>query len=194
MARSLGKGFTLLELMVTLAIIGILAAISVPNFLKLQARSKQSEAKTNLRALFQFEQAFLLEHSVYTTAVARLAFAPERGNRYQYSLSVSQNTDNRTGTTASTSTTADTIMIDTFKYGSAATVGIPATAICSFPSVTPGPVGASFTAVAQGNIDDDATIDVWSVSNLTRDMNNCGSKPGNIAGGEPANELDDVDN
>ncbi len=46
------KGFTLIELMIVVAIIGILAAIAIPNFLKFQAKSKQSEAKSNLGAIF----------------------------------------------------------------------------------------------------------------------------------------------
>ncbi|WP_414645174.1 type IV pilin protein, partial [Candidatus Deferrimicrobium sp.] len=46
------KGFTLIELMIVVAIIGILAAIAIPNFLRFQAKSKQSEAKTNLGGIF----------------------------------------------------------------------------------------------------------------------------------------------
>jgi type IV pilus assembly protein PilA len=46
-----GQGFYLIELMIVVAIIGILAAIAIPNFLQYQMKSRQSEAKTNLQAI-----------------------------------------------------------------------------------------------------------------------------------------------
>jgi type IV pilus assembly protein PilA len=80
------KGFTLVELMIVVAIIGILAAIAIPNFIRFQARSKQSEAKTNLKAIFSGQKARYGERDAYSSALGDIGFSPERGNRYQYDL------------------------------------------------------------------------------------------------------------
>jgi type IV pilus assembly protein PilA len=59
------KGFTLIELMIVVAIIGILAAIAIPNFLQYQMKSRQSEAKTNLQAIKTSEVSFQGELGCY---------------------------------------------------------------------------------------------------------------------------------
>src|SRR5580765_6084128 len=59
------KGFTLIELMIVVAIIGILAAIAIPNFLQYQMKSRQSEAKTNLQAIKTSEVSFQAERGCY---------------------------------------------------------------------------------------------------------------------------------
>lgn len=71
------KGFSLIELMVVVGIIGILAAVAVPNLLKFQAKAKQSNAKTELSAIYGVQKAFAVEWSIYTTNLKLLGFAPD---------------------------------------------------------------------------------------------------------------------
>ena len=62
------KGFTLIELMIVVAIIGILAAIAIPNFLRFQLKAKSSEGKTNLAAIRTAEQSYYSEFGFYVSA------------------------------------------------------------------------------------------------------------------------------
>ena len=66
------KGFTLIELMIVVAIIGILAAIAIPNFLQYQLKSRQSEAKTNLQAIKTSEVSFQAERGCYVGVAAEV--------------------------------------------------------------------------------------------------------------------------
>jgi len=75
------KGFTLIELMIVVAIIGILAAIAIPNFLQYQMKSRQSEAKTNLQAIRTSEISFQAERGCYLGVTAEpLAMAVPAAN------------------------------------------------------------------------------------------------------------------
>src|SRR5256885_499877 len=86
MKKLVQKGFTLVELMIVVAIIAILASIAIPNFLKFQARAKQSEAKANLKAIFTAQKAFFQEKDRFSTMTGEVGFEPERNNRYAYFL------------------------------------------------------------------------------------------------------------
>jgi prepilin-type N-terminal cleavage/methylation domain-containing protein len=63
-------GFTLIELMITVAIIGVLAAIAIPAFLNYQNRSRRSEAFSNLAAIAKLEQSYFAEYNSYVDVAA----------------------------------------------------------------------------------------------------------------------------
>lgn len=154
------KGFTLIELMIVVAIIGILAAIAIPNFLRFQAKSKQSEAKSNLGAIGTSAESYRVEKDTYIiSAISDLGWEPTGSARYSYWYDVG-------GT--------DTV----FPGGGEVDVVEANEAGCDLDTA-PGaaPVtatAAAFSAATKGQIDTDATCDEWSYTNgrvLNNDLN-----------------------
>jgi type IV pilus assembly protein PilA len=72
------QGFTLVELMVVVAIIGVLSAVAVPNFKKYQAKAKSSEAKVQLAAAYTAQQSFYGDFGIYSTCLSYMGFDPGR--------------------------------------------------------------------------------------------------------------------
>ena len=64
------KGFTLVELMIVVAIIGILAAIAIPNFVSMQYKSKRAEIPQNLKAIKTAEVSYMQDYDVYVKCSA----------------------------------------------------------------------------------------------------------------------------
>ena len=78
------KGFTLIELMIVVAIIAVLAAIALPNFLRFQCRAMQSEAKTNLGGIRVCQEAYFAQHKKYGNNFAGIGFVPKGSVKYSY--------------------------------------------------------------------------------------------------------------
>ena len=78
MALRLGctKAFTLVELMVVVAIIGVLASIAIPSYQRYQARARQSEAKLVLSEIYTAEQSFFAEAASYTLCLVEAGVSP----------------------------------------------------------------------------------------------------------------------
>ena len=141
------KGFTLIELMIVVAIIGILAAIAIPNFLKFQAKSKQSEAKTNLKAIYTAETGYFGENNVYNT-FDKINWEPVGAARYTYDLGVA-------------TVTAD-------PPGAGDNTLIPGTPAIAMPDIGQVVNDNVFKAGAAANIDSDPDLDQWTIDQDNR--------------------------
>lgn len=178
---------------VTLFTTGILAAIAIPNFIKFQSRSKQSECRASLRALYTAQRAFYAEKERYAVSLAELGHSPDRGNRYAYFVATDGEVEERTAPGLGATPRGTGVGVDVARYG-------PETAVArdQLPGAFAG--GASlgvtgtcpdcqFTAACAGQIDGDATLDVWSVSSAERR-----GPEGTIDAGTPYNDVNDVVN
>ncbi|MEN9833932.1 MAG: hypothetical protein RL011_125 [Pseudomonadota bacterium] len=83
-SRKAEQGFSLVELMIVVAIIGVLAALAVPKFQSFQAKAKQSEAKSNLSHIYTLEQSFYGDQDKYSNNTETIGFTTQGHTRYDY--------------------------------------------------------------------------------------------------------------
>ena len=72
------NGFTLIELMITVAIIGILSATAIAGFQTYQFRTKRSEAMTNVEAIAKMEKGYFGEYGLYTAVIPMPGLATDQ--------------------------------------------------------------------------------------------------------------------
>ncbi|MFC1838806.1 type IV pilin protein [Thermodesulfobacteriota bacterium] len=94
------KGFTLIELMIVIAIIGILAAIAIPQFSAYRTRSYNSAAQSDVRNIATAQEAYYVDNSTYAADVS----GSLAGATYGYMQSGNVNTSAGAGSTGYTIT------------------------------------------------------------------------------------------
>lgn len=166
-----GRGLAIAAIVVAVGLVpfqvGVLAGIALPNIIRFQARSKQTECKVNLRSLVGAQLRYRAEHGHYARTFDALGFTVPPGNRYAYLLSESEivPVDGRY---------RDAPRLDPVAEARKRSLGL----------------GASddvFLAACIGNIDNDPTLDVWTVSSEDRP-----TVGGFTPSGVPRNDVNDV--
>lgn len=117
------RGFTLIELMIVVVIIGILAALAIPRFMQATTKSKQSEAKGLLKQIYTMQRTYRQEQNTYG--------------------------DNGVSIAAGVGGTFPQIGVEVMQ-----------TAVYSYAIVS---ALNTFTATATADLDDDPTIDTWTI-------------------------------
>jgi type IV pilus assembly protein PilA len=90
-SRTRGLGFTLVELMLVITVIGILTAISIPNIIRFQCRAKQTESKEVLKSMYMTQLVYEGEFGSYLnlsqlTTFGGLAPSVVNGRYYGYTI------------------------------------------------------------------------------------------------------------
>lgn len=87
------KGFTLIELMIVIAIIAFLAMVSIPSFKRFLAKAKRTEAYMNLNALATAQKVYWAERGTYSTDLKALGWKAEGKTQYTYGFPGAEGTN-----------------------------------------------------------------------------------------------------
>lgn len=171
------KGFSLIELMIVVVIIGILSTIAVPQYQRFQTKARQSEAKSNLSSLYTTEKAFQAEWNQYYGDFNALGFTVAGVLGYNIGFANGAAVGPATHPVLAYRAAAVTFNANVLcgapgvantasaecDLGVGASPGaLPATNVINNAAV---PI-ATFAAGARGNIDADAIFDQWQINQL----------------------------
>ena len=176
-SRNSQRGFSLVELMVVVAIIGILAAIAIPSVNKYMAKARQTEAKTNLSSLYTSEKAFLAEFNTYTGGFQVIGFTPEGNLRYNVGFAAEGVACASLNTYGYTATCPAAIQTNSLGYCTANAGRCTQLADGSGTNGTltgaVDPTTDTFTAAAAGRIRNSSALgsDIWTI-NETKNIRN----------------------
>lgn len=86
------SGFSMVELMVVLVIIGILVLLALPRLEPVVTKAKETEAKLMLKQVYTLEKSYKYEHDTYTTSLADIGFEQDslvtQGGRARYKITI----------------------------------------------------------------------------------------------------------
>ena len=111
------KGFTLIELMIVVAIIGILAAIAIPNFMNFLTKTKRSEVKYNLSAVYKAEVSYFGEANAFSNSFQEIRWVPA-GTIYYYTFSVGTELYGKGEANPGVPAAADSLSFTAYGWGS----------------------------------------------------------------------------
>jgi type IV pilus assembly protein PilA len=148
------QGFTLVELLVVIIIIGILAAVALPNFLNQAAKAKQTEAKQNIGMINRVQSIYRAQNDQFASsfdlvAIGTLSGATGNTSTSYYSYTLVASTENTSISSQAIDSGLKGYIGGTERYTNSTSQSVIASIICEAltpGNVTPGAIVTSSTA------------------------------------------------